>query len=1250
CALPISLALPLLLTACTQPTPTPPPTSPFPTYHTIPNITAEEITALDTLRKQTDHFTYGMTTSTEAFANTDSEIQGYSALVCEWLTELFDIPFVPYIYQWNDLIDGLENGGIDFTGELTPTQERKNTYYMTDAIAERTIYTYRVLDNLSADIIRYCFLNNSTTFDSISPFLDESTPYEVIFAESYDHAYELMKSGAIDAYISENTVKSAFDKFGDVVESPFFPPFFSPVSLATQSPELKPIIDIVQKALEHGANAWLEELYSQGNSAYLKHTLAIRLTEEERTYIRDNPVIEYVTQYRNYPMSFYNENEKQWQGIAFDLLDDISDLTGLTFERAHGDQFIEWPDLLDMVEHGEAAFVTELIRTEARVGRFTWLDTMLASEYMAIVSEENMRLLRLSEVKNYTIGLVRNTAQTEAFLQWFPNHEKIVEYDDTRQAFEGIRRGEVSLVMASTAQMLIMSNYLELTGFKVNIIFDNTLQESTIGFNVNQEILRSIMDKALALVDIKSTQDEWKNRTLDHRYKIMEAQRMWALGGICLLLATFLVLAWLYLKDKKAREAAALACARIDTIISNLPGMVYQCENVFPDYPFTYVSEGSKELLGYSPEELIGGVNQYMEMLHPEDMEIMLEKVAETLDKGLLYEHQHRIIMKDGSIKWILERSRVFDPRLDGTYRYLEGYVFDITEQRKLEAAELANRAKSDFLATMSHEIRTPMNSIMGFAELAADCTSLPQIKSYLAKITDSTSWLLRIINDILDISKIEAGKMELEYVPFNLQEVFTRCQSVILPIVKEKGLEMSVYAEPIIGKQVVGDSVRLYQVLMNLLSNAVKFTSDGVVKLSAVVKETSDTTATIYFEVRDSGIGMSREQIERIFEPFTQADSSTTRNYGGTGLGLAISKNILGLMGSTLSVESLPQKGSTFSFEVIFDTAESSEQLVKQKALSFSERPHFNHVALICDDNSMNREVICQHLARVGVQAVTAENGKLGVELVQERAEKGEPPFDLIFMDMFMPVMDGIEAVGKIFALETGAPIVAMTANIMSGELEKYRRHGMPDCLSKPFTAQELWRILLKYLMPVSLTPINEQETADDVERRKLLINFVKVNQNVPSEIEKAIEQGDMKLAHRLAHSLKGNAGMLGKTELKIAAEEVETLLQDRIDSILDSKINRLKEELEIVLRELSPLLNEQEEKREAMSNEEALKLLEKLEPMLEELNPESVSLLSFIQSIEGAEALALQVENYDFEAALETLIKLKTTLGGSI
>jgi|TergutMp193P3_1026864.scaffolds.fasta_scaffold01289_3 signal transduction histidine kinase/DNA-binding response OmpR family regulator len=541
--------------------------------------------------------------------------------------------------------------------------------------------------------------------------------------------------------------------------------------------------------------------------------------------------------------------------------------------------------------------------------------------------------------------------------------------------------------------------------------------------------------------------------------------------------------------------------------------------------------------------------------------------------------------------RWIGGKAAII-PWIDGSMVFCN-YFSDKTELKNYEEqlheaaykAEAASIAKSAFLANMSHEIRTPMNSIMGFSELAMDSEVSPKTRDYLAKIRMNSEWLLQIINDILDISKIESGKMELEKIPFDMHELLSNCHALIMPKAVEKGIQIQFCAEPNMKKKPLGDSTRLRQALINLLSNAVKFTNTGTVELYSGIQEESEKTITVLFEVKDSGIGMTSEQIEKIFDPFTQAETGTTRKYGGTGLGLSITKSIVELMGGKLFVESTPGLGSKFSFVISFDTIDSGDDEMFSQKDKFKEieKPVFKGEVLLCEDNVMNQQVICEHLTRVGLETMIADNGKIGVEMVRSRREKDEKQFDLVFMDMHMPEMDGLEASAKILEIDSAIPIVAMTASIMSGDLEIYKQNGMNDCIGKPFTSQELWRCLLKYLKPVS-GGTAQKEAGDlpaadsllemDMEfKRSLEKVFPKNNKNKIEEIAKALEDGDIETAHRLAHSLKSNAAQIGKTRLQQAAADVENHLKNGENLVEENQLKILETELSAALNELSSL-----------------------------------------------------------------------------
>jgi len=547
----------------------------YPSFRDIPGVTQEEIHAIEALQKERTHFIYGMNISTEAFHKENNEVKGYTALFCEYLSHLFGTHFEPVIYEWNNLIEGLENGSIDFTGELTATEERRKVYYMTNTIAERSIKYFRIKNSEPLEEIaklrplRYAFLEGSITANEISPFIDIDENTEFIFVSDHNDVYDMLKSGQIDAFFEENVAEAFFDIYDDISAKDFQPLIYSPVSMSTRKPELVPIISVVQKMLESKSIRHLTDMYNKGQQEYMRNKLyKYSLDEEERNYIKTHPVVYFVAEHDNYPISFYNTHEDEWQGIFFDALKEIESLTGISFKQANN-QLTEWQELLKMLEDGKASIISELIPSKDRQNHFLWPKNSLLQDRYALISKENRRHASINEILHLKIGLFKGTAHTELFKTWFPNHPNTVYYDDTDGAFGALERDEVDMVMTSRNMLLTLTNYMELPGYKVNILFNHSFG-SFLGFNKNEQVLCSIIDKAFAQMDVKKISEKWTYRTYDYRVKIAQSQRSWFISVSVLLLFVIILLFILYRKtlneEKRLEDLVQKRTAELEHI------------------------------------------------------------------------------------------------------------------------------------------------------------------------------------------------------------------------------------------------------------------------------------------------------------------------------------------------------------------------------------------------------------------------------------------------------------------------------------------------------------------------------------------------------------------------------------------------------------------------------------------------------------------------------------------------------------
>jgi PAS domain S-box-containing protein len=665
--------------------------------------------------------------------------------------------------------------------------------------------------------------------------------------------------------------------------------------------------------------------------------------------------------------------------------------------------------------------------------------------------------------------------------------------------------------------------------------------------------------------------------------------------------------------------------ARYRTLVEQIPAITFMASlDGGLDENEIYVSPHIETMLGFTQSEWLGDPFLWYRQLHPDDRQRWGTEFARTCVSGVNFSSEYRFISRDNREVWVHGEARVV--RDDhGRPLFLQGIAFDITESKRAEQnlrrsaedlermvrertialeeaslrADSANRARASFLANMSHEIRTPLNGIIGFADLlrrGAESDEAERME-WLDIIRGSGEHLLALINDILDLSKIDAGRMSVEIVDCSPGNIIEEVCMMLRSKADEKGLQFGAHFDGPLPQTVRSDPTRLRQVLVNLAGNAIKFTSAGQVRISARLDRPAGEPPRLVMQVSDSGIGIAADKIDTIFDPFTQADSSITRQFGGTGLGLAISRRLAEALGGGITVHSELGRGTTFTFEIPAGLEEQPLRLetraggVKKAVLESSEPMALDHRVLVVDDGETNRKLIRVLLERLGARITQAENGKQAVELALAE------PFDLILMDMQMPIMDGYSATMELRARGLTMPIIALTANAMKGDDERCRQAGCSGYLSKPITHKQLMAAVATALstggngppapagpqLPEQKNPPPEQPgqspqanrppqaaqgerlmsslPTDDADFREIVAEFVVRLREQLVAMRAAWAAEDLPELLGLAHWLKGAAGSAGFAAFTQPAQQLEQFARQGRSYAIEASIARLEQ-----------------------------------------------------------------------------------------
>ncbi len=644
---------------------------------------------------------------------------------------------------------------------------------------------------------------------------------------------------------------------------------------------------------------------------------------------------------------------------------------------------------------------------------------------------------------------------------------------------------------------------------------------------------------------------------------------------------------WRIVERKRAEESLRWSEEKYRTLVENVPGAVFRHEVDAP-WRAGFVSEGIQAITGRPAAHFQEGTVTFSDIVAPEDLPGLIDAVRDGVTRKRPFEVEYRIVHHDGSVRWVHKIGQC-TYGWDGKPVHIDGILIDITARKEVDnqlleakrAAEAAVHAKSEFLANMSHEIRTPITAVLGMVDMALSMQLDVQVRKCLLTVRDAATSLLHIINDILDLSKIDAGMLDLDEEVFDPGALLRAVVETYGVAAGQKGIRLSCAVSPAVPENVVGDSDRLRQVLANLVSNSVKFTETGeiLIAVGRNPKEGADgrdlekrggspgsPALELLFSVRDTGIGIARGLHERLFESFTQADASTSKKYGGTGLGLAICKRLVGMMGGGIWFESEEGRGTTFYFTIrcrhaVHGATERKE--ASGPADTVASTPRGLRI-LLAEDNEMNRTFLVHFVQRKGHEIVTAANGQEVLEVL-----KKTKPFDLILMDVQMPELDGLDTTriirsGELEGVDPTIPIIALTAYAMKGDSERFLEAGMNAYVAKPVNVENLFSSMEMVLggkgktteMPATAAGGREAIPPVDVEAlksdclvipkledffREAIDVFLRETPDRMDELGAALDHEEMDRAARLAHRMVSSSGTLKAVGVVHLARKIE-------------------------------------------------------------------------------------------------------------
>ncbi|WP_112194533.1 transporter substrate-binding domain-containing protein [Pseudomonas sp. LG1E9] len=1130
-------------------------------------------------------------------SNNNDELEGITADYAALIAQALNITIEVRRYDTRDeVIEAVKTGAVDFVGsangyEAADPELALSRSYANDqpALVARAGESHTLTADLAGK--RVAMLYHYMPPDAVQAFYPKAQL--LLFASTFE-AIGAVAFGQADVYLGDaisarylinknhlNNVRMA--DFSALEVNPFG------FAFAKDNPRLLNIVNVALAAVPASQQMEVLRRWSAGGSGFLEAD-QLRLSESERRWLEKNPRVKVAVPDKLVPLSFFNEQE-QFEGLSAEVLTRISLRTGLKFDVERGSSL---PKLIEQASSGRVdmlAVVTPSVEGAEKI-RFT--RPYLSNPYVLVVRADDEHLVTLEDMPGKRLAIIRDTSLSAQIARDYPSIE-YVDVESPEQAMELVAKGSVE----ATAVSLISARYMIARHYRERLRITSTVGREparfTLGVSRSQLELYSILDKALLSIspeEMDELTNHWRSEIiLEDSYWIRHRNVIIQGFGLAALLL-LVTLGWVfYLRNlirKRAQAERALSDQMrfMGVLIDGTPHPIYvrdrqgrlmACNNAYLD------------VFGFKLEDVIGKTVVETDTGNPPQAQSFHADYLRLMAEGEPQIHDRVLKLPAGGVLTIYQWMLPYRDSHGSVVGMIAGWV-DVSERQRLlgelqeakEEADAANRAKTTFLATMSHEIRTPMNAVIGMIELALKNAEHGRADRDALEVASVASRsMLELIGDILDIARIESGHLSLSLEPANLHELLASVARVFEGLARDKGLMLQVELDPLIDRVVLVDPLRFKQVVSNLLGNAIKFTNAGQVRLGAqCAPAVAGDLLNLRLWVEDSGIGISAEDQQRLFNPFIQGHNNGQSARSGSGLGLVISRDLCEMMGGQLHLTSVLGKGTRVDVAVALTTTTQ----VSAGAEAANLPPAATLNILVVDDYPANRLLLARQLSFLGHRINTAEDGIQGFALWQA----GQ--FDGVITDCNMPLKDGYALARDIRAdeRERGLKpclILGFTANAQPQETERCRQAGMDGCLFKPTGLDDLRLALASRTAETvtdeaspafDLNPLLMLTQGDNAALNELLLPLLDSLAEDRRRLSALNGQGDIAKLHDLAHRVKGGARMVKAQVLITCCETLEDVCERRDSSGLGAAVEALGVAIEQLHHSLSRYRNQ--------------------------------------------------------------------------